>query len=310
MSGAAPNTSLERVLTVRRGGGGGRRQDRSPLCEDPIVNPLLSPAPDDVVSEHARTHWIDTNVMLEVYSHGDLYFEWALRECSRPPGLNTRANPEGRRVLMQGSLWMAMVLCQMRVSTLTYQHENLRNILRLAPPDSEVGGWTATIVYQLGDGGVFSGWERTMTTSGEQLSDRDRDRLIVRACSAGVITTPIPGITAERMQLMQQALDTIREHTPGPLVLVTRDADLIRRAGAAGVDTADPETFAARTMTRDAARAMFTARLEQAINRYIARGPLHQWLLRVLVTERLRDLYAAIWTPLDQPWSRRHLRDR
>ena len=47
---------------------------------------------------------------------------------------------------------------------------------------------------------------------------------------------------------------------------------------------------------------MFTARLEQAINRYIARGLLHEWLLRVRVTERLRDLYAAIWTPLDQPW--------
>jgi hypothetical protein len=32
------------------------------------VNPLLSPEPDDVVSDRARTHWIDTNVMLEVYS--------------------------------------------------------------------------------------------------------------------------------------------------------------------------------------------------------------------------------------------------
>lgn len=115
------------------------------------MNPLFSPEPDDVVSDRVRTHWIDTNVMLEVYSHGDLYLEWGLSRCSRPPRLNGRAEPERRRVLMQGSLWMAMSLCQLGAATLTYQHENLRNILRLAPPDSEVGGWTATIVYQLGD---------------------------------------------------------------------------------------------------------------------------------------------------------------
>src|SRR5262245_33861649 len=101
--------------------------------------------------------------MLEVYSHGDLYFEWALTRCSVPPGLNTTVDPEGRRLRMQGSLWMAMALCEVSAVSVAYQHENMRNILRLAPPGSEVGGWTATIVWQLGDGGVFNGWERTMT---------------------------------------------------------------------------------------------------------------------------------------------------
>lgn len=47
---------------------------------------------------------------------------------------------------------------------------------------------------------------------------------------------------------------------------------------------------------------MFTARLEQAIARYIAQGVLGEWLPRVRVTEQLRDLYAAILTPPDQPW--------
>jgi len=266
------------------------------------VNPLITPEPDDVVSDRARTHWVDTNVMLEVYSHGDLYEEWAMQQCTRPPGLGRARHPERRRVRMQDSLWMAMALCQERAVSLTYQDENLRNILRLAPPDSEVGGWTSTILYQLGDGGVFGGWDRLMTTSGTGLSDRDRDRLIVRVCAPNPITTPIPGITREREQLMREALDTIREQTPGPLTLITRDEQVIREGLEAKVDAATPETFAARTMTRGVARAMFESRLEQAISRYIARGPLDKWLLRVYAMDRLRQIYAAVWSPLDQPW--------
>jgi hypothetical protein len=141
-----------------------------------------------------------------------------------------------------------------------------------------------------------------MTASGEGLSDRDRDRLIVRACASNPITALIPGITAEREHLMTQALAAIRVHTPGPLILITRDARLIREATAAGVDAADPETFAAREIPRDAARVMFKSRLERAISRYIARGSLDEWLLRVQATDRLRQLYAAVWTPPNQPW--------
>lgn len=260
------------------------------------MNPLLAPEPDDVVTDRARTHWIDTSVMLEVYSHGDLYNDWALSK------LGAKADPEDRRVRMQGSLWMAMTLCQLRAVSLTYQHENLRNILRLAPPMSEAGGWTSTVLYVLGDGGVFGGWERLMTTSGERLSDRDRDRLIVRVCAPNPIVAPVPGITPERERLMAEALAEIRVHTPGPLALVTRDAGLIRQARAAGVDAAEPESFAARTMTREAARAMFEARLEQAISRYIARGSLDKWLLRVRAMERVRQLHGAIWAPPDKRW--------
>lgn len=264
-----------------------------------------------MVTQRAPTHWIDTNVMLEVYSHGDLYMDWGLSECTKPPGLNIAVDPEGRRVRMQGALWMAMVLGQLNAVSLTYQHENLRNILRLAPPDSEVGGWTSTILYVLGDGGMFRGWERLMTASGEglsdrdrnrRLSDRDRDRLIVRACAPTPIVTPIQGITPEREQLMAEGLAAIRERVPGPLVLITRDRRLIREAVAAGIYAADPEAYSARTMTRMTARAMFEARLEQASSRYIALGPLDEWLLRVRAMDRVRKLYLAVWTPPHQPW--------
>jgi hypothetical protein len=260
------------------------------------VNPLLTPPPDVVVTERPRTHWVDTNVTLEVYSHGDLYAEWRRRVLSGD------GDPEGRRLRMQGSLWMAMALCQQQAVSLTYQHENLRNILRLASPDSEAGGWTSTILYILGDGGVFGGWDRLMTASGATLSDADRDRLIIRICAPNPVVTPIPGITPERVRLMAQALARIRETVPGPLVLVTRDADLIRRARVENIDAEEPEAFATRTLTREAARAMFERRLEQAISRYIARGPLHSWLLRGYAMDRVRELHAAIWAPTNQPW--------
>src|SRR6185436_5508845 len=149
--------------------------------------------------------------------------------------------------------------------------------------------------------GVFSGWERVMTTSGELLSDRDRDRLIIRACAASPIMSPIPGITPEREVRLSQALREIRAHTSGPLTVITRDGRLIREAARVSVDAADPETFAARTMSRDAARGMFESRFDQAMSRYIARGPMDEWLLRVRATDRLRQLYAAVWTPPDQP---------
>jgi hypothetical protein len=79
-------------------------------------------------------------------------------------------------------------------------------------------------------------------------------------CAPSPIVASIPGVTPERERLMFEAIPTIRVHAPGPLVLVTRDAGLIREARAAGVDADEPEPFAAGTMTREAARALFAVR--------------------------------------------------
>ena len=40
------------------------------MFEPPNAQP---PDPDDAPPSRPLTHWVDTNVMLEVYSHGDLY---------------------------------------------------------------------------------------------------------------------------------------------------------------------------------------------------------------------------------------------
>lgn len=194
--------------------------------------------PDNQPPSGPLTHWVDTNVMLEVYSHGDLYD--AFEDWQR--GKGTSAIVEERRVRMQGSLWMAMALCEAGARSITYQHENLRNILRLAPPSSTQGAWTSSILYVLGDGGVFDGWERHMTNDGQALTNRQRDAHMIQVCRDDA------------------------------MVLVTRDAQVIGEASRVGVDAVDPETYAVRYLTREDARRMFEQRLTKRRRDQVSRG--------------------------------------
>lgn len=210
------------------------------------------------------THWIDTNVMLEVYSHGDLFDEWEKQQRGEP------SDVEGRRMRMQGSLWMAMALCKLGALTVSYQHENLTNILRMAPPGSNRGVWTSGIVYVLGDGGVFDGWDRNVTNAGAGLSNRDRDRLMVSECKVG------------------------------GMVLVTRDAQVIKEAVIVGVDAAEPEPFAGRTLTLEDARDMFMTRMDRATAAYVAKTPTENRLAMEAAMTALTELYQYIWSPAGQ----------
>jgi hypothetical protein len=179
---------------------------------------------------------------------------------------------------MQGSLWMAMALCRRNAVSVTFDHENLDNIQRLAPPDSEVGGWTSTILYVLGDGGVFRGWHRLATSIGRDLTNRNRDRLMEK---------------------------TSRDDQ---LILVSRDARARREATAMKVDAVTPEEYAERVMTREDARTMFEVRSHQALSRYIAVGTLDDWLLKTAAMDNVGRLPRAIWSPPDEPWFPSHER--
>lgn len=223
--------------------------------------------PDNPPPSGPFTHWIDTNVMLEIYSHGDLYKEFD--EWQR--GIWSAAKVEERRTRMQGSLWLAMALCQAKAITVAYQHENLRHLRRLAPPGSFVGSWTATIIYLLGDGGVFDGWERHLTNDGETLKNKQRDSYMIDICRAD------------------------------GLVLIMRDAAACEKARAAGVDAAEPEAFAARFLTREDARRMFDQRLNDAALRYLVAGPPQEQNMRIHVGRTTREVYRAIWQPPDEP---------
>lgn len=224
--------------------------------------------PDNPPPSGPFTHWIDTNVKLEVYSRGDLYdaFEAFKR------GEGAIADVEMRRVRLQGSLWMAMALCRANAISKTYQHENLRNILRIAPPGSNRGAWTSTIVWMVAEHGVFSGWEMHMTNEGETLSNRQRDKHMVAQCAAE------------------------------KLVLLTRDEQVISEALAAGVDAVKPEAFAARHITRAEASAMFQQRLWDAVMRYVSKSPPGEEVLRFRAGQAAREAFAAVWQPPSAPW--------
>jgi hypothetical protein len=212
--------------------------------------------------------WADTNTMLEVYSHGDVF---------DAAELHLPVKFEFRRRRMQGALWMAMALAQQQVTTVSYQHENLNNTLRLGPPGSPRGVWTAAVLYILGDGGVFDGWERHVTNHGAELSNRKRDKLITELCV---------------------------EHR---LTLITRDGLLHRESIERGVPTFTPERYAARVvkMPRDWARHMFLARMRQAVDEYPSRYPAHERDQRAAAGEAAMDVYERVWQgPVTtSPWS-------
>jgi hypothetical protein len=224
--------------------------------------------PDNPPPSGPPTHWIDTDVMLEVYSHGDLFNAWDAYERGEVP----IGEVETRRLRLQGSLWMAMALCKVGARSVTYRHENERNIKRIAPPGSKRGVWTSAIVWMLGDHGVFDGWEKHMTNDAEALSDRQRDKHMAAECR------------------------------DAKLVLISRDAKLIREALALGVDAAKPEEYAARFLKREEASAMFQQRLWDAVMRYVSKSKAGEEVRCFNAGCAARDAFAAVWQSPSQPW--------
>ncbi len=181
--------------------------------------------------------WLDTNVTLEIDSHGDLFVEWEKWRRGEPSDL------EGRRERIRGSLWAAMALAKVGAVSVQYQHETIRNLKRLAPPATPHGWWTEAAIYVLGvaDGvdGVFRGWHRTFTNDHAELNNPGRDRMIKVECV---------------------------EHG---LRLISRDDDLIAETRAAGGTAYLPEEFGATEITMEEAQAMFMDRMSATAHAYM-----------------------------------------
>ena len=120
------------------------------------------------------------------------------------------------------------------------------------------------MLYFLGDGGVFDGWEGHMTNDGEALTNRQRDAHMIEECRSG------------------------------GFVLVTRDAQVIAEARSVGVDADDPEAFASRHVTREDARRMFDQRQDDAAIRYLVAGPPQEQNMRIRVGRCVREVYDEI----------------
>ena len=110
-----------------------------------------------------------------------------------------------------------------------------------------------------------------MTNDGDALSNRQRDAHMIQECR------------------------------DDGLVLLTRDAQVIGEATHAAVDAVDPETFAARYLTREDARRMFEQRLGDAAIRYLVAGPPQEQNMRIRVGRTVGEVYGSIWQPLNQP---------
>lgn len=170
------------------------------------------------------TVWVDSNVMAEIMSQGDLY-----RDYRRGAVIT-----EQRRMMAQCSLWLAMALDDAATVTVSYEHETTRVIQRLAPPGSDAGQWTWAWAALLKPY-VFPRWIGYLTEQGVELAENDeRDQLMVDLCRADGFT------------------------------LVSRDKGAQNRARAAGVPVVTPEEYATAVMTRDAARERFFERLAVA----------------------------------------------
>ena len=202
--------------------------------------------------------WVDTNTMLEVYSHGDIFDAGDTGDV---------AAVELRRMRMQGALWMAMALAQHSVHSVTYAHENVRNIRRMAPPGSNRGVYTSAVLYLLGDGGVFAGWEASATDLGEGLTNRERDRLMIDQCR------------------------------DDGLILVSRDEEVVATARAEGVQALRPEEYGASVLTNAQARTIFMDRLRAAVDWYPTTRPASEHDEAIAAAQYHIDVYGRVWLP-------------
>jgi hypothetical protein len=179
--------------------------------------------------------WVDTNVMVEMFSFADLM------EAKQN---GTPAQLEDRRVRMQGSLWMAITLCLSKAFTVSYQHESLRNLTRQLQPGTHLYSWSRVSTFLFFDGGLFDGWHSEVTLAGEEItSATQRDNFMVEQCA--------------KMGMK----------------LFSRDQRALEKARALGVDAVEPQEFADRLCPRGLAEKYFTQRMDAALKLCAEKGP-------------------------------------
>jgi hypothetical protein len=196
-------------------------------------------------------------VMLEIYSDADLRAAAATGD---------RAATEARRMRTQGSLWMAMALDDQHAASVSYEHENLNNMLRLAPPSTAGGAMVSVALYLIREK-VTPAWAVGVTQVGAEQGNRARDRLLVDEA-----------------------------HGLG-IPVVSRDQYCHEYGAKQGVAVFTPETFAGNSgLSREAARQRFMARLHGAAREYVRQVPSgRDRERRSKAMQFVLRLFSAIW---------------
>jgi hypothetical protein len=214
--------------------------------------------PSSIAGPSRPTVWIDTNVVLDFYTHIRPYENQVAGDVAL----------EGSRMLMQDAAWLAMSLDEEGATTASFQHEALRNMLERAPPGTEIGSWTGAIVWILRQH-VCPRWNVMVTRQGELILEGSEQR---------------PTTNDERDQIM---VDLAKEDG---LTVVTRDRGARRRCREAGVPVFKPAAYAERALSREAAGSRFLARLEAGLSSFAAENPAITDPTSVL------EVYRALWS--------------
>lgn len=201
--------------------------------------------------------WVDTNVMIEMFTFGDIM------DAKRNHGAD---KVEERRLFMQGSLWMATLLAEGNALTQSYAHEWLDIAQKHCPPGSDLLEWAKVTAFLFSDGGLFRGWEQNMV-SGAKPRGNAADILMVEEC--------------KRVGMK----------------LISRDAGARKRAEALGVEAFLPEKWAEALAPRSLAERYFMPRLDAALKLYSDGCPPERSDACAKTVRAVRALYQYIWKP-------------
>jgi hypothetical protein len=201
--------------------------------------------------------WVDTNVMIEIFTFGDIM------HAKRNEG---DEKVEQRRLFMQGSLWMATLFAEGGAFTQSYSHEWLEIAQKHCPPGSDLREWAKITAFLFNEGDLFRGWEQNMV-SGDKPRGTAADIFMVEHCKRT------------------------------GMKLFSRDAGARKRARAVGVDAFLPEEWAEPFLPRSLAERYFMPRLEAALKRYSDGCPPEHRDACAKTVQSVRALYQYIWKP-------------
>ena len=213
--------------------------------------------------------WLDTNVMVEIFSQADLYAAGG-----------DAAQLEQRRRLARGSLWLAIALDVEAAVTAYLKHETWDVLGALAPAGSPAYRWTAR-AFVFG-ASLFPRW-------------------IAMGCDADA---HLPKGKAGNNLRDQLIVDLAKHHG---MTLVSRDRNSKRGqpgvhklATAAGVRVLDPEAYATTVLPLPAAEALFHERFGRAALALVDEPPgppgaAGEWIDRVMAVLETADRANDIW---------------
>jgi hypothetical protein len=231
----------------------------SQICQGhrPCCSVLWTLTDGSILSDRWPVAWVDTCVMLDLYSAKDLLVAKRTGDA---------ADVERRRVRARSALWMATVFSYGKALTLGYRHEFDRNLQKHMDSDPELAKWTFVLGHLFHKYGVLDGWVGGVTSAAAERKNRDRDQFMRDEClKIG-------------------------------MVYITEDGESLDLAKAMGVNAKRPDEYAEELLPLEVAHSLFKDRLVVAAARFVTDTPEPLKAQRTRDMLGVRALYEAIWS--------------